>query len=208
MFRLIARIVALLSSLCACAANAQADFSADIVNLSAASNTFHTKIFSTKEKLRFQGEDKSGRTNSIMIVNLATRTSIVLMPQQHQYVENKQAQIPGQGVTFFQAKNVEDACGEYQKISQAGKGKCRKVGHENVNGRDTVKYEVSPEKGNTEPIWIDVKLQFPVKWQSSVGKGELRNIREEGQPAELFAIPPGYTKKPSAISSKPKPAQP
>ena len=187
---------------------AQADFSADIVNLSASSNTFHTKIFSAKDKLRFQGEDKSGRTNSIMIVNLATRTSIVLMPQQHQFVENKRAQIPGQGVTFFQAKDAEDACGDYQKMLQSEKAKCRKAGHETVNGRDTVKYEVSPGEGKTGPIWIDAILHFPIKWESTVGKGELRNIKEGAQPPELFEIPPDYKKRSYATPAKPKPTQP
>ncbi len=205
--RLISLACTQLCVLTACAF-AQADFSAEIANLSADSNTFHTKIFSTKEKLRFQGEDKSGRTNSIMIVNLATRTSIVLMPQQHQYVENNRSQIPGQGVTFFQASDVEDACAEYQKVSETKKSTCRKTGHETVNGRDTVKYEVSPGKSNLGSIWIDVKVHFPVKWQSSVGKGELRDIKVGAQPAELFEIPPGYTKRGYTTPAKPKPAQP
>ncbi len=195
--------------LTACAgASAQADFSADIVNLSAASNTFPTRIFSTKDKLRFQGQDRSGRTNSIMIVNLAARTSIVLMPQQHQYVESTGPQIPGQGVTFFQARDVEDACGEWKKMAHAEKGKCRKVGRETVNGRDAVKYEVSPGQGNPSAMWIDVKLHFPVKWQSAVGTGELRNIQEGTQPAERFEIPHGYTKRRFGGPAKQKPAQP
>lgn len=204
MRRLISLICTQLCVLTACAF-AQADFSAEIANLSATSNTFHTKIFSTKDKLRFQGEDKSGRTNSIMIVNLATRTSVVLMPQQHQYVENKRPQIPGQGVTFFQASNVEDACAEYQKVSETKKGTCRKTGHETLNGRDTVRYEVSP--GESGLIWIDVKLHFPLKWQTSVGKGELRDVKEGSQSAELFEIPPGYAKRSYANPATPKAAQ-
>jgi hypothetical protein len=198
----------------AAAASAQ-DFSAEIVNLSAASNTFHTRIFSTKDKLRFQGEDKAGRTNSIMIVNLAARTSIVLIPQQKQYIESKQPQIPGQGVTFFQAKDVENACGEWQKMAQSEENdeaerdgkketrKCQKIGHETVNGRDTVKYEdtASKEAGS---IWIDAKLHFPVKWKNAVGAGELHNIKEEPQAAELFQIPPGFTKRSFDTKTKTK----
>ncbi len=195
------------------------DFSADIVTLSAASNTFHTRIFSTKDKLRFQGEDKSGRTNSIMIVNLTAWTSVVLIPQQKQYVESKQPQIPGQGVTFFQAKDIEDACGEWQKMAQSEesekpekgekrqKGKCQKVGHETVNGRDTVKYEDTSSK-ESGSIWIDAKLRFPVKWKNAVGAGELRNIKEEVQPAELFQIPPGYTKRSFDSTAKQKSSHP
>jgi hypothetical protein len=206
MYRLNARIcVGLALGMCGAAAWAQ-DFSADIVNLSAASNSFHTRIFSTHDKLRFQGEDKSGRANSIMIVNLAARTSIVLIPQQKQYIESKEPQIPGQGVTFFQAKDAEDVCGEWQKMVQreesektekgekSEKSKCQKVGHEKVNGRDTVKYEDTSSK-EAGAIWIDAKLYFPVKWKNAVGAGELRNIKEESQSAELFAIPEGYKKR-------------
>jgi hypothetical protein len=177
------------------AAFAQADFSADIVNRFTENAAFHTRIFSANDRLRFQGQDKSGRTNGITIVNLATRTSIVLIPQQHQYVENKGPQIPGQGVTFFQAKDVEDACPAWRKMAPSAKGKCRKVGHETVNGRDAVKYEVSTGKGNTDPIWIDVKLHSLLKWQSAEGWAELRNIQEGAQPVELFEIPAGYTKR-------------
>jgi len=181
--------------LLACAtAVAQADFSADLVNVSAASNTFHTRIFSAGEKLRFQGEDRAGRPNSIMIVDLAKNSSIVLIPQQKQYVENKQAQIPGQGVTFFRAKDVEDACGEWQ-AAHAEKSKCRKVGHETVHGRDSVKYELTEKKGGSSTVWVDSKLHFPVKWKNSVGSSELRNIKEGAQASELFEVPGGYTKR-------------
>lgn len=176
-------------------ARAQADFSAEITNTLASSNTFQTKIYSTKGKLRFEGEDKGGRPNSIMLVDLVGRTSVVLVPQQKQYVQSKMPQIPGQGVAFFQAKDVESACSEYLKLPQVEKGKCKKVGHEMVNGRDTVKYEVSPEEGASGPMWIDVKLHFPVKWQNSASAGELKNIREESQPAEFFEIPAGYAKR-------------
>jgi hypothetical protein len=209
---------------------AQADFSADIVSLSAASNTFHTRIFSTKDKLRFQQEVKSGRVDSIMIANLAKQTSIVLLPQQKQYIESSRPQIPGQGVTFFQARDVEDACGEWQKVMQmqlvaddddeknktpakepsvtASKSTCRKIGHEIINGRDTVKYADTPDKGDSSAIWLDGKLHFPVRWKNAVGAGELRNIKEEPQAAELFAIPSGYTKRvlqnpPEKNTSKP-----
>ncbi len=188
--------------------------------MSAANNTFHTHIFSTKNKLRFQGEDKVGRANSIMIVDLAEGTHTVLLPQQKKYVVNKGVQIPGQGVTFFQFKDVENACGEWQKLMQAaavededspkapvGNDKCQKIGHESVDGRDTVKYEDKPEKGEASLMWIDMKLHFPVKWKNAVASGELRNIKEEPQPAELFAIPAGYTTRPFDVNQKAKPAQ-
>jgi hypothetical protein len=173
---------------------AQADFSADIVNLSAA-NTFPTKIFATKDKLRFQGQDRNGRTTSVMLVDLAAGTSIVLIPQQHQYVQQTRAQIPGQGVTFFQPKDVDNACTEWQKMALTGREKCHKMGHETFNGRDTVKYESTPARGDGNAVWVDVKLHFPVKWKGPALERELRNIVERPQGKELFEVPAGYTKR-------------
>ena len=185
---------ALLFAIACATASSQSTFSAEIKN-SLTDNTFHTKIFSTTGRLRFEGMDKQGRPNSIMLVNLANRTSVVLMPQQHQYVENTVPQIPGQGVTFFQAKDAEDACGDYQHIAETKDTKCRKVGHDAVNGRDAVQYELSGEKTNTGFLWVDTKILFPVKWTNSVGQGELQNIHEGPQPPELFEIPAGYSKR-------------
>jgi hypothetical protein len=171
---------------------AQADFSADIVNLKT-TNSFQTKIFATKNKLRFQ-QNLNGQTNSIMLVNLAALTSIVLIPQQHMYVKESKPQIPGQGIAFFQPQDVANACIPWQKMGEL-KGKCRKLDNETVNGRDTVKYENIAEDTTTNYIWIDPKLHFPVKWQGPVGTSELRNILEGPQPTELFEIPTGYTKR-------------
>ncbi len=191
----------------ACAAAfAQADFSADVVNLSAPTNTFRTKIFASKDKLRIQGEDKAGHTNSIMLVDLGKANSIVLMPQQKRYLENEATQIPGQGVTFFRAHDVEDACPDWKRVAQPdeAKAKCTKIGPVPVNGREALKYEITSPHGKSSFLWIDSKLHFPIKWQNAVASSELRNIREGPQPAELFKIPAGYTGKAYHHRSEPK----
>ena len=200
--RLIPRILMALTVLGGTAL-AQAEFSAEIVNLANANGPFQTKVFAIKDKLRFQ-QEKGGNLNSIMIVNLAAGTSIVLMPQQRLYVEQSRPQIPGQGVTFFQPRDVNDACGDWRKMAHAEIGKCHKVGGESANGRDTVKY-ASVLKGETTYLWLDTQLHFPVKWQGPVSSGELRNIHEGSQPAELFEIPAGYTKRSFAKKPAPKP---
>jgi hypothetical protein len=174
-------------------AAAQADFSADIVNAKAPS-PFPTKIFATKGKLRFQQQDRSGNPTSIMLVDLKALTSVVLIPQQHLYVKESKPQIPGQGVAFFQPADVANACAAWRKIGEL-EGKCRKVGNDVVDGRDTLKYENVGADKTTNDIWIDLKLHFPIKWEGPVGSRELRNIREAPQPAELFAIPAGYKKR-------------
>lgn len=174
-------------------ASAQADFSADIVNPKAPA-PFQTKLFATKGKLRFQQQDRGGHPSSIMLVDLAALTSVVLMPQQNLYVKQSRPQIPGQGVAFFQPKDVANACVPWQKMGEL-QGKCRNLGSEVVNGRNTVKYENLAADKTTSYIWIDTQLHFPVKWEGPVGSRELRDIQEAPQPAELFEIPPGYTKR-------------
>jgi hypothetical protein len=170
----------------------QKDFSADIVGPKP-TNAFQTKIFVTKDKLRFQQEN-NGHTNSIMLVDLSALTSVVLIPQQHMYVKQSKPQIPGQGVAFFQPQDVANACILWEKMGEL-KGKCRNLGKDMVNGRDTMKYEDVAADKSTSYIWIDTKLHFPIKWEGETGTRELRNIQEVPQPADLFAIPTGYTKR-------------
>jgi hypothetical protein len=187
------RFFVILILLASAVAVAQEDFSADIGNLKIPS-PFPTKIFVTKGRLRFQQQDRNGQPSSIMLVDLKALTSVVLIPQQHLYVKQSQPQIPGQGVAFFQPADVASACAAWQKIGEL-KGKCRKVGNEIVDGRDTLKYENVTADETKSYVWIDPKLRFPIKWDDPVGTRELRNIHQAPQPAELFEIPAGYTKR-------------
>jgi hypothetical protein len=197
------RFFFILILLASASAVAQEDFSADIVNLKVAS-PFPTKIFVTKGKLRFQQQDRAGNPSSIMLVDLAALTSVVLIPQQHLYVKETKPQIPGQGVAFFQPTDAANACAAWQTIGEL-KGKCRKVGSEMAGGRDTLKYENIDADKTKSDIWIDPKLHFPIKWDDPVGARELRNINQAPQPADLFEIPAGYSRRnlnpPSAKTS-------
>jgi hypothetical protein len=185
-------ILAIILWLATASAFAQQDFSADIVNLNTTS-PFRTTIFATRNKLRFQ-QEHNGQANSIMLVNLAALTSVVLIPQQHMYVKESKPQIPGQAIAFFQPVDVANACAVWHKMSEL-KGQCRNLGREAVNGRDTVKYENIAADKSANFIWIDTRLHFPVKWEGPAGTSELRNIQEARQPAELFEIPAGYKKR-------------
>lgn len=43
-------------------------------------------------------------------------------------------------------------------------------------------------------VWLDAQWHFVVKQESAGITGELENIKEGPQPANLFEIPPGYQK--------------
>src|SRR5882762_3866174 len=80
----------------------------------------------------------------------------------------------------------------YQPLSSAP---CEKIGHETVDGHDTVKYK---NKGATlaaplAAVWIDPTLKFVVKWEDATTGAELRNItRQEKLSTALFEVPPGF----------------
>lgn len=176
---------------------AQTEFSADAVSHKQSGSTVDMKLYFGKDKMRLDTAERAAEDQAVGIVNLSTQTVTVLMKQQHKYMEMPM-QMASQRLmyNFFRAGDVENACGDWQKIVHNQGGTCHKVGHDTVNGRNTVKYEGTNSKGESGSFWIDVRLRFPVKWQDNKDNsgGELRNIQEGPQPASLFEVPAGYTK--------------
>jgi hypothetical protein len=175
---------------------AQAEFSADIVDLQKQGTPTQAKIYFAKDKMRIESQ-ASARTGGAVIVNFATQTSMVLMAQQHMYMEmpaQSQSQRMAYTAAFFQTGDVENACGDWQKIGNHQGSSCHKVGSDTVNSRSTVKYETTNTSGEVSHFWLDPKLRFPVKWDGKNSGGELRNIQEGAQPSSLFEIPAGFTK--------------
>jgi hypothetical protein len=174
---------------------AQAEFSAEIVDLQKSGTPTQAKIYFAKDKMRIEAQTASAH-GSAVIINYATQTGDVVMAQQHMYMEmpmQAQSQRMGYASAFFQAGDVENACGDWQRMGHEGSS-CHKVGSETVNGRSTVKYETTNASGDVSHFWLDPKLRFPVKWEGKSNSGELRNIQEGAQPASLFEIPAGFTK--------------
>jgi hypothetical protein len=183
-------LIALLVS--ASVALAQTEFSGEMFDAQKGSNG---KIYFSKDKVRFESANKDPRSGGVVILNLATQTTTVLMNQQHMYMDLS-PQMASQRMTynFFRTGDVEAACSDWMQLPQKKGGSCHKIGSETVNGRSTVKYEGTNAKGETGDIWLDPKLRFPVKWEGRNGNWELRNIQEGSQPASLFEVPAGYTK--------------
>jgi hypothetical protein len=176
---------------------AQTEFSAEIVDLQKPGTPTQAKIYFAKDKIRIEPQASGPRGGGVVIMNFATQTSTVLMAQQHMYMEmpaQSQGQRMGYANAFFQAGDVENACGDWEKMGHNQGGSCRKVGNEPVNDRNAVKYESTNATGDVSHFWLDPKLRFPVKWENKSSGGELRNIQEGTQPASLFEIPAGFTK--------------
>jgi hypothetical protein len=75
-------LIALLLS--ASFALAQTEFSGEMFDAQKGSNG---KIYFSKDKVRFESANKDPRTGGVVIINLATQTTSVLMNQQHMYME-------------------------------------------------------------------------------------------------------------------------
>lgn len=187
--------------LAAAVAMAQTEFSATMVNLQRAENSAtaqtEAKIYFGKDKFRIEPMKKDPRAGGAVIVDMNTRTTTMIMDQQHMYMEmpaTSQMAAHRNGYDFFRSGDVEDACADWLAQSSNKGGTCHKIGNETVNGRSTVKYEGTNAKGDAETVWLDSKLRFPLKWQGKNNGGELRDIQEGSQPASLFVVPPDYKK--------------
>jgi len=175
---------------------AQTEFSAEMVDTQKQGTPTTAKLYFAKDKLRIESQTAGAHGGGVIIMNYATQTGIVLMAQRQMYMEmpaQAQTQRMGNAAAFFRTGDVENACGDWQKMGHEGNS-CRRVGDESVNGRSTVKYETTNASGEVSHFWLDPKLRFPVKWEGKNGNGELRNIQVGTQPASLFEIPAGFTK--------------
>ena len=203
MLRWTPRIISVLAlMLSASFVPAQTEFSADIVDLQKSATPTQAKIYFAKDKIRIESQNSGPHAGGAVIMNFATHTSTVLMAQQRMYMEmpaQVQAQRMGYASAFFRTSDVENACGDWQKVESNQGSTCHKVGSESVNGRSTVKYEATNSSGEVSHFWLDPKLRFPVKWQGKNSDGELRNIQEGAQPAALFEVPAGFSKMPGVM---------
>jgi len=176
------------------------DFSADVVTNKQGNNP-PGKLFSTKDKVRWELGDKDPRMGpSALVVDEAQGKSFVLMAQHHMYMDSQPWMMKSPVVSqFWHVQDVDDACPQWKKIAEQTKtdknwGSCTKVGSDTVSGRSTVKYEGVSNKGDKGYYWVDTKLKCVIKAESGSGSFELRNIQEGSQPGSLFEVPAGYTK--------------
>ncbi|HEY1799716.1 MAG TPA: hypothetical protein VGG46_02180 [Terriglobales bacterium] len=179
-----------------CTAALAQEFSADIVTTDKRQAGQNTKIYVSKNKMRMEGMGQKNEMGAVL-VNYDTQMMDIIMPSRHMYMESNIGQGPGQRhnmFRFFQAIDVENACPDWQKMTDHPGGSCQRIGDDTANGRPAVKYAVTSAEGKNSTVWIDKSLKFPIKWQEQDSSGELQNIHEGPQPGALFEIPAGYQK--------------
>jgi hypothetical protein len=95
----------------------------------------------------------------------------------------------------------DDPCPQWQVLAevagipdQAGHWRCTAAGHDNVAGRNTVKFDATSPRGHSVG-WIDPELKFPLKIEIEDGSVFLlQNLQDGPQSADLFVVPAGYKK--------------
>lgn len=172
-----------------------APFSADMqISSGPASHATHEitgKLYFTRGHVRM---DMQGGPHgqAIMITNVATQTTDMLMPAQHMYMEFNANQgmmrRPGMAPSIKPYSDPSNPCAN--EPDRTGK----KVGVEQVNGRTCDHWQITNKKGEVSNVWVDQKLHFPIKSVSPDSTWELTNINEGPQDASLFEVPPGYRK--------------
>jgi len=148
------------------------------------------KVYVNREHMRMDMNATAG--GAIMITTFATKTSDLLMPEQHMYMEfnanQAMARRPGVATNIKPFTDPSNPC-----ANEAG-ATCKNLGVEEVNGRAADHWRITDKNGKVSNTWIDQKLHFPIKSVTEETTFQLTNIKEGDQPASLFAIPPGYQK--------------
>jgi len=216
----------------ATAALAQSDFSADIVNLQKPETPGLARIYFANDKRRIEmqasgGDDtiiarlaqptatkngahmQVGGGGDVIILDFATHTSTVLWPAQKAYAQGPSKSVGPAELydlyVYVHAADPDNACAEWMQRPGSQGETCRNLGHETVNGRSTVKYELSCY-GEVCHLWIDRNLHALIKRESKWNSTELRNIREEPQMPSLFEVPSDYSS--TTLSGTIKPTEP
>ncbi|MBZ5569657.1 MAG: hypothetical protein LAN64_17660 [Acidobacteriia bacterium] len=204
-FRTTSLAAALLLGLIPAVCRAQ-EFSADVVYFAPSrpnaptagtgtSSRPSSKLYVSKDKMRLETR---GMAETILLVDRGENTAVAMFPARKAY--QPLASGPSE---YFRVENPDDACPEWQRVAEQ-KMVCEKVGHETVDGRETVKYRnKGASDAATSAVWIDAALKFVVKWEGAGAAAEVRNIKEAPQAADLFAVPSSYQGlKPQKGSSK------
>ena len=182
--------------LCLAVSSAQAwqampqPFSSDLAVTPKSGEKVTGKFYFSPPKTRM---DMTARGHDMSVISdSSTQVGYVLMHQQHMYMETHAGQAGPMTASLPKFETSFDAsnpCAGRADLT------CKKVGTESVNGRSCDKWEFTDKKNGTSTVWVDQKLNFPIRSQNADGSAvDFTNIKEGAPSASLFAIPDGYRK--------------
>jgi outer membrane lipoprotein-sorting protein len=166
-------------------------FSADFTGTTKThAGDFTGKIFFSLPHSRMNMSTK-GREMS-MIMDSSKQVSYMLMHAQKMYMEFRADQVNPMARNLPQVEhsfNAKNPCASSMNTDST----CKDLGPDIRNGRTCEKWLLTRKSGDTMTMWVDQKLHFPIRTETSAGSVyEYSNIQEGPQPASLFELPAGY----------------
>ena len=171
------------------------EFSADTVTHDSSGKIFRGKVYRSATMIRAGADAASSNDGdpTFIIVDIPKQVSNTVIP-------NRKAIMVAHGTAALNKAGIalpinENPCMPTSGSPPSTRTSCKNLGEETVNGRHTVKWEVSETmrgQSSTQYVWVDAKLHCIVKMQMGQSTMELQNIQEGPQPATLFALPTGY----------------
>jgi hypothetical protein len=154
------------------------------------------KLRISDDKVRIETPDFP---DGFFLVDSASHAAYFARPGERVFMDARQSSRLTQ---LFVPLDLSEPCLQWQamaKLAGAAEGnepwRCARVGEESVGGRDVVVYRATSSPGREFVGWIDPKLKFPLRIRLEDGTSiSVENIREEPQPAGLFAIPSNFGK--------------
>jgi hypothetical protein len=167
-------------------------FSADFSALAKSGTNVGGKFFFSLPNTRMDMNVRGQNVSTIM--NSGTKTSYMVMHAQRMYMEMKPGQASPMGPSLPQIESSFDPKNPCAGSTHSG-ATCKDLGPDSLNGRSCEKWLITEKNDTTVTVWVDDKLHFPIKSQTSDGSSfELSNIKEGAQPASLFNPPADYRK--------------
>jgi hypothetical protein len=172
------------------------EFSADEITHDSAGNVERSRVYRTATMIRAEATASPGNSADpefLLIVDVAKQTS-------YSIISSRKAILVSHGKAALNKASIAlpvnaNPCMPITGDPPAANTACKKLSEETVNGRQTVKWEMSVAMGGqstTLYLWVDPNLRCIVKEQALQSTVEFQNIREGPQPASLFALPAGY----------------
>jgi len=169
------------------------DFSADIVTHDAAGaiRNAGAKVFVSNGKVRIETPEA---TAGFFLIDSQSATALFVRPELRIFMDARQSTRLTQ---LFVPVDPASPCDRWQAAAKnAGAPETGNDWHcERVGAIHALEYRVGSNPHNSTQRRIDPKLAFAVKVRAADGTTlELEHIKEEPQPAQLFAVPADYHK--------------
>ena len=163
-------------------------FSADteMVDADSPADALQGKMYVDGPRMRNDFNSPEGQVSTIITGDKPENKIYMLMHAQKSYMASSVGDAEDD---LWEALRKSDPCEGYQTAKEDGS----KI----LNGRNTVQWNCSDPEDEEYPesatLWIDSKLNIPIKMEGSDGsRYELKNIKTGKPSADMFKLPAGY----------------